>query len=175
MQYPIRNMNKNRIISLLNFYNLFVGVQVIQDFRQASSGSGMYQVGSYLDQRHEDKSAFVQTGMWNCQLFPGNREITVKKDVQVDGARTPPNRAFSPESRGFYPLKFTKKLMGGKRGLDAEGGVEEIVLFDRAHRLRVVESGQGGYFRAVEFAYLGNPAQQIQLPVSQVRTKGYIC
>ena len=71
----------------------------------------MNQIGGYLHQGYQDKSALRKPRMRKNQVFPVHLDIPIQKNVQIENSRRVA-KSPDPSARGFYFLAKREQVQG---------------------------------------------------------------
>jgi hypothetical protein len=87
----------------------------------------------------QNELAFADTWMWQFQIGPGASLLTVREQVQVNHARSPPLARGLPTHTQLNAAKC--RMQGGwvKFGQDSGHGIAEIRLIRRAQGSRSIQ------------------------------------
>ena len=128
-------------------------------------------IRGYLGQGNEDEAAFMEPGMGNGQIRVLQDQVVIEEDIQIHGTGSPGNRPRAAEHIRLNPLQFSEEVVRCEAGFKAENGIQKVVLGDRTHRFRIVETGQGGDAGTGDPADFGNGPEKVQFTITKVRPK----
>ncbi|MDY0307274.1 MAG: hypothetical protein RBR18_12635, partial [Desulfovibrionaceae bacterium] len=82
---------------------------------------------------------------------------------------------FAAEHICFDPLQFREEVARREAGFKAENGIQKVVLGNRPHRFRIIETGQGGDTGTGNLSGFGNRPEKVQFTIAKIRTEADVC